>query len=82
MNLLEASQMKKNWTPTQIAQIWHDMAKLKREEAALYDKLAKAATNNDSGGFTVFCGEDTSSYLTAATVCRGYVHQDGQSSPI
>ena len=28
---------------TQIAQIWHDMAKLKREEAALYDKLAKAA---------------------------------------
>ena len=27
---------------TQIAQIWHDMAKLKREEAALYDKLAKA----------------------------------------
>ena len=29
--------------PTQIAQIWHDMAKLKREEAALYDKLAKAA---------------------------------------
>ena len=28
---------------TQIAQIWYDMAKLKREEAALYDKLAKAA---------------------------------------
>ena len=28
---------------TQIAQIWCDMAKLKWEEAALYDKLAKAA---------------------------------------
>ena len=28
---------------TQIAQIWHNMAILKREEAALYDKLAKAA---------------------------------------
>ena len=35
--------MKKSWTPLKIAQIWHDMAKLKREEAALYDKLAKAA---------------------------------------
>ena len=35
--------MKKNWTPPQIAQIWCDMAKLKRKEAALYDKLAKAA---------------------------------------
>ena len=28
---------------TQIAQIWCDMAKLKRDKAALYDKLAKAA---------------------------------------
>ena len=28
---------------TQIAQIWHYMVKLKRDEAALYDKLAKAA---------------------------------------
>ena len=28
---------------TQIAQIWCNMAKLKREEAALYDKLVKAA---------------------------------------
>ena len=28
---------------TEIAQIWHDMVKLKRDEAALYDKLALAA---------------------------------------
>ena len=28
---------------THKAQIWRDMAKVKREEAALYDKLAKAA---------------------------------------
>ena len=28
---------------TEIAAIWHDMAKLKKEEAALYDKLATAA---------------------------------------
>ena len=28
---------------TEIAQIWRDMAKLKRDEAALYDKLAAAA---------------------------------------
>ena len=28
---------------TEIAQIWRDMAKLKRDEAALYDKLALAA---------------------------------------
>ena len=28
---------------TEIAQIWQDMAKLKRDEAALYDKLAAAA---------------------------------------
>ena len=67
---------------TQIAQIWHDMAKLKREEAALYDKLAKAAPMMTSGGFDVFCGEDPSSYFTAATVHRGYVHQNGQSSQI
>ena len=34
---------------TQIAQIWHDMVKLKREEAALYDKLAKAALTMTQG---------------------------------
>ena len=34
---------------TQIVQIWHDMAKLKREEAALYDKLAKAAPTMTQG---------------------------------
>ena len=34
---------------TQIAQIWCDMAKLKREEAALYDKLAKAALTMTQG---------------------------------
>ena len=34
---------------TQIAQIWHDMAKLKRDEAALYDKLAKAAPTMTQG---------------------------------
>ena len=33
----------------QIAQIWHDMAKLKRKEAALYDKLAKAAPTMTQG---------------------------------
>ena len=65
---------------TQIAQIWCDMAKLKREEAALYDKLVKAAPMMTQGDLLYFCGEDTSSYFTAATVCRGYVHQDGQSS--
>ena len=34
---------------TQIAQIWRDMAKIKREEAALYDKLAKAAPTMTQG---------------------------------
>ena len=34
---------------TEIAKIWHDMAKLKREEAALYDKLAKAAPTMTQG---------------------------------
>ena len=34
---------------TQIAQIWRDMAKLKRDEAALYDKLAKAAPTMTQG---------------------------------
>ena len=34
---------------TQIAQIWHDMAKLKRDEADLYDKLAKAAPTMTQG---------------------------------
>ena len=34
---------------TQIAQIWHDMAKLKRDKAALYDKLAKAAPTMTQG---------------------------------
>ena len=58
---------------TQIAQIWHDMAKLKRDEAALYDKLAKAAPMMTQGDFIVLCGEDTSSYFTIATVCRSHV---------
>ena len=34
---------------TQIAQIWCDMAKLKREEAALYDKLVKAPPTMTQG---------------------------------
>ena len=54
---------------TQIAQIWHDMAKLKRDKAALYDKLAKAAPMMTQGDllYSVEC------YFTIATVCRIHV---------
>ena len=34
---------------TQIAQIWHDMAKLKQDEAKLYDKLAAVALTMTQG---------------------------------
>ena len=40
---VESESNEEELDSTQIAEIWHDMAKLKREEAALYDKLAKAA---------------------------------------
>ena len=48
VNLLEVSD-EEELDSTQIAQIWHDMAKLKREEAALYDKLAKAPPTMTQG---------------------------------
>ena len=66
---------------TQVAQIWHDMAKLKREEAALYDKLAKAAPMMTQGDL-LYSVEKTPDPTSQLPVCRGYVHQDGQSSLI
>ena len=66
---------------TQIAQIWHDMAKLKREEAALYDKLAKATPTMTQSNL-LYSVEKTPCPTSQLPVCRRDVHQDGQSSQI
>ena len=68
---------------TQIAQIWRDMAKLKREEAALYDMLAKAAPTMTQGDLLYsVVKKDPLLCFTAAPVHRGYVYQHGQSPQI
>ena len=57
---------------TQIAQIWHDMAKLKREEAALYDKLAKAAPTMTQGDL-LYSVEKTPHPTSQLPQCRRHV---------
>ena len=53
---------------TQIAQIWCDMAKLKREEAALYEKLAKAAPTMTQGD-SLYSVEKTPHPATQLSPC-------------
>ena len=59
---------------TQIAQIWRDMAKIKREEAALYDKLAKAAPMMTQGDL-LYSVEKTLDLLhSCQSVQKRYTH--------
>ena len=62
---------------TQMAQIWHDMAKLKRDEAALYDKLAKAAPTMTQGDL-LYSVEKTPHPTTQLPECAEemYTHID------